>query len=190
MTGYWKKIYNLNKAFQYQRPARKSDEADVEEELDFDEEAWQAEQEELRREKLKKYRGSLEILLEKASEEGEISLKGLKEKLTEEEQNILIPDVDIFKEIMVELIKNKEVDIRALRKEQSEFIQDGSAEFQLNEMLLELAGEDEGEKKIQRIETYRIEDGTTVIFDGIENGQGRKKNIRCSNVLIRVIRED
>ena len=184
------KIYNLNKAFQYQRPARKSDEADVEEELDFDEEAWQAEQEELRREKLKKYRGSLEILLEKASEEGEISLKGLKEKLTEEEQNILIPDVDIFKEIMVELIKNKEVDIRALRKEQSEFIQDGSAEFQLNEMLLELAGEDEGEKKIQRIETYRIEDGTTVIFDGIENGQGRKKNIRCSNVLIRVIRED
>lgn len=57
-------------------------------------------------------------------------------------------------------------------------------------MLLELAGEDEGEKKIQRIETYRIEDGTTVIFDGIENGQGRKKNIRCSNVLIRVIRED
>ena len=67
----------------------------------------------------------------------------------------LIPNVEIFKEIMVELIRNKEINMEALKKERSEFIQDQTADFQLNEMLLQLSEERFSDKKIGKIEVYR-----------------------------------
>ena len=190
------KIYNLNKAFQYQRLSKKNEEADTEEALDFDEEAWQAERERIQREKIKRYRKSLSCLIEKASEKGEISLQELGGSLTLEEKEKLIPNVEIFKEIMVELIRNREIDIRKLRKERSQFIQDSPGEFQINDMLLQLADEEQEERRkkdgqpILKIETYRIDDGSTVVFHSVENERGEQKDIRCSNVLIRVIREE
>ena len=190
------KIYNLNKAFQYQRLSKKNEEADTEEALDFDEEAWQAERERIQREKIKRYRKSLSCLIEKASEKGEISLQELGGSLTLEEKEKLIPNVEIFKEIMVELIRNREIDIRELRKERSQFIQDSPGEFQINDMLLQLADEEQEERRkkdgrpILKIETYRIDDGSTVVFHSVENERGEQKDIRCSNVLIRVIREE
>lgn len=186
------KVYNLNKAFQLQRPVRRNAEEDIQEQIDFDEEAWQEEQERLRRIKLKKYEKSLGCILGKAAEKGEITLQeiGSEVEASEEERDYLIPDVDIFKEIMVELIKNREIDVKALQKERSEYIQDRPGEFQLNEMLLHLIEEDLSGSDIRKIEIYRVEDGTTVTFDGVSNGQGERRTIRCSNVLIRVIRED
>ncbi len=190
------KIYNLNKAFQYQRLSKKNEEADTEEALDFDEEAWQAERERIQREKIKRYRKSLSCLIEKASEKGEISLQELGGSLTLEEKEKLIPNVEIFKEIMVELIRNREIDIRELRKERSQFIQDSPGEFQINDMLLQLADEEQEERRkkdgqpILKIETYRIDDGSTVVFHSVENERGEQKDILCSNVLIRVIREE
>ena len=190
------KIYNLNKAFQYQRLSKKNEEADTEEALDFDEEAWQAERERIQREKIKRYRKSLSCLIEKASEKGEISLQELGGSLTLEEKEKLIPNVEIFKEIMVELIRNREIDIRELRKEGSQFIQDSPGVFQFNDMLLQLADEEQEERRkkdgqpILKIETYRIDDGSTVVFHSVENERGEQKDIRCSNVLIRVIREE
>lgn len=190
------KIYNLNKAFQYQRLSKKNEEADTEEALDFDEEAWQAERERIQREKIKRYRKSLSCLIEKASEKGEISLQELGGSLTLEEKEKLIPNVEIFKEIMVELIRNREIDIRELRKERSQFIQDSPGEFQINDMLLQLADEEQEERRkkdgqpILKIETYRIDDGSIVVFHSVENERGEQKDIRCSNVLIRVIREE
>ncbi len=189
-------IYNLNKAFQYQRLSKKNEEADTEEALDFDEEAWQAERERIQREKIKRYRKSLSCLIEKASEKGEISLQELGGSLTLEEKEKLIPNVEIFKEIMVELIRNREIDIRELRKERSQFIQDSPGEFQINDMLLQLADEEQEERRkkdgqpILKIETYRIDDGSTVVFHSVENERGEQKDILCSNVLIRVIREE
>ena len=47
--------------------------------------------------------------------------------------------MEVFKEIMVELIKNREIDLDALQKERSQFIQDKPEELQLNDMLLTLA---------------------------------------------------
>ena len=190
------KIYNLNKAFQYQRLSKKNEEADTEEALDFDEEAWQAERERIQREKIKRYRKSLSCLIEKASEKGEISLQELGGSLTLEEKEKLIPNVEIFKEIMVELIRNREIDIRELRKERSQFIQDSPGEFQINDMLLQLEDEEQEELRekdrqpILKIETYRIDDGSTVVFHSVENERGEQKDILCSNVLIRVIREE
>lgn len=189
------KVYNLNKAFQLQRPVRKNEEADIGEELDFDEDAWQEEQERLCREKLKRYEMSLGFLLEKASQKGEISLREISEETDDfqEDKDRLIPNVEIFKEIMVELIKNREIDITALKKERSEYIQDKPGEFQLNEMLLHLIEDNTGKGDasrsdgIRKIETYRIPDGSVVSFNDVLNENGERKSIRCSNILIRVL---
>ncbi len=190
------KIYNLNKALQYQKPSARTEEEDTEEMLDFDEEAYLEEQERRRQEKLKRYENSLGFLMEQADEQGEISLAAVREHIlddkekTQEMQNQLIPNVEIFKEIMVELIRNKEIDMEALKKERSEFIQDQTSDFQLNEMLLQLSEERFSDKKIRKIEVYRIEDGSTVMFENVQSEKGEKKNIRCSNILIRIIKSE
>ena len=185
------KIYNLNKAFELQRPTRKKVETDSTEQIDFDEEKWQEEQENLRREKQKRYEESLKYLLKMADANGAVSLKTIRERTAkeQEEQDKLIPNVEIFKEIMVELIKNQKIDIAALKKERSEYIQDRPMEFQLNEMVLHLIEAYPENEGILQIETYRLEDGESVIFENVTNEKGEKKNIRCSNVMIKVIRE-
>lgn len=185
------KTYNLNKAFQLQRPVRKRMEEDSAEELDFDEEAWMQEQEMRRKEKLKKYEVCLCQLLGYAVKTGEASLQEISVAVEGqvEEREQLIPNVEIFKEIMVELIKNQEIDIAVLLRERSEYIQDMPGEFQLNEMLLHLVEEYPEFRGIRRVETYRIEDGGTVTFEGILDQDKAAKTIRCSNVLIRVGKE-
>lgn len=186
------KEYNLNKALEIQRPMRQKRGEEDTEVLEFDEEAWQEEQEQRLREKMQKYEKSLGCLLDAAMEHGEITLEQLKEQAakTQEFLESLIPNTEIFKEIMVELLKNKEIDIAALRKERSEFISQKSDSFQLNNMLLDLLDAAQGRQEIHRIEVYRVEDGKNIIFEHVKNENGREKSIRCSNVLIRVVGEE
>ncbi|MBU5482516.1 hypothetical protein [Blautia sp. MSJ-19] len=190
------KIYNLNKALLYEKPSTRNEEEDTEEILDFDEETYRKEQEEKHKKKMKQYENSLEILLEQAASEGEISLLNLQnkiqkdEKTSEEIQKQLIPSVEIFKEIMVELIRNKEIDIEKIKKERSEFIQEQTEDFQLSEMLLKLSEDRFTDQKINKIEVYRIEDGNTVTFDNVPTEMGETKSIRCSNILIRIVRNE
>lgn len=182
------KIYNLNKAMELQKPIRRRQEEDETEMIDLDEDAWQEEQERRLREKLKKYEGSLSFLLEAALETGEITLEELSGRLTDEaDRERLLPNTEIFKEIMVELIKSQQIDIRALEKEKSEYIQEKADNFQLNEMLLDLAGRQN--IPIRRIEVYRLEDGKVIEFGRVQSEDGHVKRICCSNVLLRVIRE-
>ncbi len=187
------KSYNLNKAFQLQRPNRKRQEADSGETLDFNEELWQQEKERRRREKLKRYEGSLRCLLSYVMEKGEVTLKEIGKRLAAEgeeggeEINRLIPNVEVFKEIMVELIKNREIDLDALQKERSQFIQDKPEEFQLNDMLLTLAEGDGPLGGIRKLEVYRTGSGEAVVFAGVRAEDGTKKQIRCSDVLLRAV---
>ena len=187
------KSYNLNKAFQLQRPNRKRQEADSGETLDFNEELWQQEKERRRREKLKRYEGSLRCLLSYVMENGEVTLKEIGKRLAAEgeeggeEINRLIPNVEVFKEIMVELIKNREIDLDALQKERSQFIQDKPEEFQLNDMLLTLAEGDGPLGGIRKLEVYRTGSGEAVVFAGVRAEDGTKKQIRCSDVLLRAV---
>ena len=185
------KSYNINKAFELQRPVRKRVERDSTEQLDFDEEEWQQEQERIRREKLKKYEESLAYLLEMADREGGISLEEIRECVLEdpEGRDRLIPNVEIFKEIMVELIKNREIDVRALERERSEFIQDAPMEFQLSEMVLRLTEEYPRHHGIVGIITYRLPEEEAVLFEDVMDERGERKRIRCSNVMIEVKRE-
>ena len=186
------KSYNINKAFELQRPVRKKEEKDSTEQLDFDEEEWQKEKERLLKEKLEKYEKSLGCLLKMAKEKGEASLMEIREKTLEDaaQKECLIPNVEIFKEIIVELIKNQEIDILALQKERSEFIQDRPVEFQLNEMLLQLIEGYPENNGILKIETYRLENSNAVVFEGVLDERGERKNIKCSDVMIRITREE
>ena len=121
----------------------------------FGEDGWMEEEERRRQEKLAKYEGSLKLLLEAsmASKGGEITLEALRENVLKasvteaaEEKDpaedsayrILLPNVQIFKEIMVELLKGREIDMEVLREERRNYIGEVSGGFQLNEMLLNL----------------------------------------------------
>ncbi len=185
------KTYNLNKAFQLQRPIRKGKREELEEELDFDEEKWQQEQRARHLEKQRQYQESLGYLLERAAEKGEITLEEISSRVagTEQERRLLIPNVQIFKEIMVELIRNRRIHIQALQRERRDFIQEAAGGFQLNDMLLKLLDKAPSGQTVTEIEVERLEDGKTVVFEGVRDEDGEQKIVRCSNVRIRLTRE-
>ena len=185
------KIYNLNKAFSYEKSVNAGMEKDTEEEVDFDEEAFRREKEEKLQKKLLVYEKSLQYLLEKSSVTGEVSLGQLKDRLDiyPEEKEIFIPNVDVFKEIMVELIRNRTIDIATLKKERREYIQEQPDGFQLNEMILKLVEEQPENNDITSIEVERLENEEAITFSEIKDEENRRKTIRCSNVLIRLFRK-
>lgn len=186
------KIYNLKKATELQKPVRKKEAAEAEEVMEFGDEVWMEAEERRQQEKMAKYGRSLSFLLKEAmaAERGEISLEEVKKVIEEGKAEIseLIPNVEIFKEIMVELLKSKEIDIGKLREERQEYISEFSGGFQLNEMILSLT--EQAGWQIGKIEIYRIEDGQVIVFENVEDDMGNRKSIRCSNVLIRVRQEE
>ena len=200
------KSYNINKAFQLQKPIYKKENDGSEETFDFDEVAWEEEQERLRKQKQDRYKQSLKYLLEQIFPSKRISLQEIssqfileentellektKEKLNKKrklEQLKLIPNVEIFKEIMVELIRNREIDIESLRKEKGEYIQERKGEFQLNEMLLELIEEHRKWRMIKKILVYRSEQDASVVFKNVFNENGEEKIIRCTNIIFEIL---
>ena len=188
------KIYNLKKSTELQRPIRKKEAEDGEAVMEFGDDRWMEEEERRRQEKTAKYEGSLKLLLQAAlgSDNGEISLETLREQILAQEPgqdaemliHTLLPNVQIFKEIMVELLKGREIHMEVLREEQRNYISEASGGFQLNEMLLNLA--DTYGLRMRKVEAYRIEDGKVVTFEHVPDETGRQKTICCSNVLIRV----
>lgn len=185
------KIYNLNKCMELQRPVRRKAEEDTAELLDFDERQWQDELDRKKRERLKKYEDSLAFLIDAALKKGRLSMAELKTLIEQDEaaRAICIPSIDVFKEIMVELLRNREICIETLRKEKSEFITEQASDFQLNDMLLALtekgAGENTDRGRIQRILTERANDGAVVAFENVPDEFGNERTIRCTNVVIR-----
>lgn len=186
------RIYNLNKCMELQRPVRKKAEEDADELLDFDEKQWQDELERRKREKLRKYEDSLAFIIDAVLKKGHLSLVELKEIVDGDAaaRETCIPSIDVFKEIMVELIRNREISMDTLRKEKSEYITEQANDFQLNDMLLALtekgAADHVKRKKIQKIFTERSNDGTVVEFANVKDELGNEKTIRCTNVVIRV----
>lgn len=182
------KIYNLKNAAELQRPVRKKEIEEADVSMEFGDDAWMEAEEQRQQAKLAKYEKSLHYLLQEAikKEEGEISLEEIQKNIETEGTGLdeLIPDVQIFKEIMVELLKGREIDIGQLQEERRQYINEFSGGFHLNEMLLNLS--DTIRPQIQKIEVYRIEDGKIIIFQNVTDETGKRKNIRCSNVLIRV----
>lgn len=183
------KVYNLQKALKPHRVSRKKSDEETTDDIDFDEKSWEEEQRRLREEKRKLYRGSLGMILNMAIERGEITLKDIKDEAgaLEDGLNTLIPGVDVFKEIMVELIRGQRIDIEELKKERSEAFELENEIFVLNYMLLELLEKYDKKGRIKILEIERIYNEPQIVFEKIKCSDGTVKNIRCSNVRIRAV---
>lgn len=179
-----RKIYNLNKCIQYQKPLREKNDENEEEQLDFDIMDYEEQKEKRLKKKLKKYKSSMEYLVDKAEENGgNLELAAMCD-MTEEQKKTFIPNAEIFKEIMVEFIKAGSIDIDDLRKERKNIVADESYSFQLNEMLLKIADERKADG-IKKVTIRKCEDGQVVCFKDIYNEFGDRRNIYCSNVVFK-----
>ncbi len=180
------KIYNINKSVEIQKPIRKKQVEDDEEILSFDHDNWQEEQIAKRKEILGLYNKSLLIILDSAKSKTSISLMDLKEDL-QGDYSDLIPNVEIFKEVIIELVKNQEIYIDELKKERKDhIIENTSLDFQLNESILKLMDYYPNLSKIKFIKVYKKNDNTRVIFEGVKNYLGVSKRIYCSNISFQV----
>jgi len=178
------KTYNLNQSLELQKPIVKKDKEELffsEELEDFDDEEWR----QLKQKRLEKYEKSLEILIEKA-EASPITLKDLKERLSEAELETLIPTVDIFKQIMVDLLQEKEIHLEEWRKEQENSLINDSLDFQLSNTLLALLNSRNHWKIIQKIKIERLAEDEKVTFRNLKSEDGRLRKIECSDVRIEV----
>lgn len=182
------RILNLNKMFEAQKVTTVDEEEDSTEEVDFDEEAWKEEQERLKKEKLRKYENSMKALLRPVMQNNKVKLSAIGAGLSDEDERAqLIPDINIFKEIMVELLRAREIDIEALRKERAEFIQEESDDFRLNDMLLKILDENPEWKNVSKLTAKKIPGAEPVMFEKVRDESGNLRTIRCSDVKISVI---
>lgn len=178
--------YNLGKALEYQKPIRKREEEEAEELISFDDEEWRREEKEKLRRKLMIYKESLNCLLRYVVQTEQINLKDLIRELKEEDWPRLLPTVEIFREIMIELLKNGSFEIESLQKEKQDHFQEEPKGFEINLMLLELVEEQEYLHYMQRLTVVRSEEGEIVEIDGVLDEQGERKKIRCSNLLFSI----
>ncbi|MDE5977553.1 MAG: hypothetical protein K2G70_03695, partial [Turicibacter sp.] len=179
------KIYNLTKSFALQRPLskRKKEEEIFE---TFEEESLEEFINEQKKQRLMRYMSSLHLILDFVIKEGSIELCQIKQQLTPENLYVLIPTVEIFKEIMIELLQAKELDIERLKKEQSESISEQTFEFQLSKCLLEILEEFFPLKSIKKLIVMRTKTGEVVKFEHVVNEVGLKRSIQCSNIRLEV----
>lgn len=182
--GQPEKIFNPEKMLEFQKRIRKSEAAEEDIELDFDEEAYQLEREQRQRERMEKYSGSIRVLLKKLVEQKMLDLRMLDSELTQDERTALIPSAEIFREIIMEFLTAGTIDMTVLRREQSEYLMDASEGFVLNEMLLTVT-EEKVFRSIQRIIAYPLEEDEAVYFKHVIDENGTVRNLKCSNVGFR-----
>lgn len=175
------KIFNPEKMFEYQKRIRREKEGEEDFELDFNSEEYQKEKEQKRQERLRKYERSIRIVLDKLLEYGELDLAKLSMECGMEEQQDLIPSVEIFREIMIEFLTAGTVSVEDLRKEQAGYLMEASNSFVLNEMLLTIL-EDKKYGTIGMIQVYPAKEEKAVYFKNLKDEAGNFRNLKCSNI--------
>ena len=181
------RVFNLNKTFEAQKTDAAENEDDDAEEMDFDEESWKAEQEWLRKEKLQKYESSMSLIIQEAVHKASVSLSELYGGVLEQDLlSELIPEVGVFKEIMVELLRARRIDITALTQERATYIQEESGDFRLNEMILKVLDGHPDWRKVTALYIDKIPGAGPVVIKNVPDGTGGQRTIRCSDVRIRV----
>lgn len=178
------KWFNPEKMLEYQKRLKKSAVEEETIELDFDVEEYNREKEKKRKEHMGKYKGCITSILDMLLEKRQFTLRDINEVSEEEKRAVLIPNVEIFREIMIEFLTEETIDMEKLRKEQSEYLMDASESFVLNEMLLMIT-DDKKYRGIGKIHIYAMEDGEVVCFTNIADEAGNNKSLKCSNIGFR-----
>lgn len=180
------KSYNLNLAFLEQKPFRKKKIEEEETFISFEEGVYEAEKIRQKKERLKQYKRCLKTLLQLVLEKGTVTLGTLEEELREKPESLkmLIPTVEIFREVMIELIKNKRLVIKDLFAEKAMSIEEESLEFQLTTMLLQLIEEESILHDLKVIEVYKAPEGKMVSFKGLPSEKGTVNVVKCTDVVM------
>jgi len=183
------KYYNINKALEYQKIIRRN-EIEEDEEIAFDENELIEAENKKKLERLEKYKGVIEILLELAIERDKISLGEINSLIKESEilMSTLIPTVEIFREVIIEMLKNRTIDIAEIREERKNSVESGEIEFQLNKSILEIIDGTSRFKRIAKIIVDKIWDNRDVKLEGLLNENGDIKNFICSDISIEIIK--
>ena len=179
------KIYNINKCLQYQRTIKKENQ-EIDEEIEFDEEEYSREKELQKKEKLKKYQSCIRTILEFFKENKKISLEEISEIANKDEilKQSLIPNIEIFREVVINFLSSKEIDISALRDEKNKSIYDNEDyEFNLSEMMLNLIENDIDLSFIENIKVYKNLEGKKVKFYEVESDDKFIKALNCSDII-------
>lgn len=186
-----RKFYNINKALEYQKIIRKN-ETEEDEEIAFDENELIEVENRKKLQRLEKYKGVIELLLELAVERNKISLGEVNSLIKESEilMNTLIPTVEIFREVIIEMLKNRTIDIAEIREERKNSVEAGEIEFQLNKSILEIIDGNKSFKKIGKMTVEKILDSEDVKLEGLLNENGDIKNFICSDISIEITRQE
>ena len=180
------KIYHPQKSFAFQKVIRAKEVEEPQVMLDFDSEEWVKEENERLKKKWSRYEEAIRVLLQHAKRNGTVTLSEIKDSLTKEEQELLFPTIEIFREIMIELLKEHSFDLPKLRKEQEEHFAEIKKQFLIGSSLLDTVMSDATLQDISYIEVSKAKMADIVEFENLLSEDGTYKTIRCSEVEITV----
>jgi hypothetical protein len=180
------KIYSLDKAYAHQRVLKEQEIEEDEELIDFASSEWQKEQAERLRLKWKRYEDAIEVILRYAKRTGKTTLSDLSAQLSDVDRVTLFPTVEIFREIMIEFLKEQHFTIGVLRKEQEEHFMEIKHEFLIGSSLLKVIDEHSEFRNISEIQAYRSEPAQVVIFEQLISENNKIKKIRCTDTVIEI----
>ena len=185
------KNYNLNKAFQFQQPVRVKGNEDDEEILSFNEEDVIEEENKKKLERIEKCNKIIELILEFACEKEKITLSEINNKISESEvlKDVLIPTVEIFREVIIEMLKVRDIDIKELQEERKTSIDNNEIEFQLNKSILEIIERNDLLSKVSEIKINKVELDEDIKLEHVKDENGDYKNFICSNIVFEVYKK-
>ncbi len=180
------KIYLVGKTCEYQKVISEREIEDTEVVLDFNSEEWLKEQNERLKSKWRIYENAIRVILFYAIRCGKTTLSQIKSQLSEEDRSALFPSVEIFREIMIELLKEQNFSIPELQKEQEEHFTEVKQQFLIGSSILQVIVDEKAFKNIKTVYVYKDEASSVISFDNIPSQEGGTKNIRCSEIVIEV----
>ncbi|MSR91405.1 hypothetical protein [Inconstantimicrobium porci] len=181
------KRYNINKSLEYQKSI-KNESVEEDELLTFDEKDMIEEENRKKIERLKKYKKVIEIILMFAVKKNSITLNEINNMISENEslKENLIPDVRIFREVIIEMLKNGCVDIEEVKEERKNTVESEEFDFQLNKSIVEAVDENRSLMRIKKFYALKCKDDTDVVLKNVKDENGKYRNFICSNVVFRV----
>ena len=182
------KTYNINRALSYQAAIRKTKEDNDIVILGLDENDIEKERERRKLEKLEKYKNVIRVILEKANINQELYLSDLNNLIDSNEdiKRILIPTVEIFREVLIEFLKIREIDIKLISEERKNSTEMGELDFQLNKSIIEVIENDKSFSNIKKIHISKALDKDDLKIKSVFNELGEIKNFVCSEVYFKI----
>lgn len=183
------KKYNINKALEFQKTIKKYE--TEEEVISFNEADLIQEDIKRKIEKLNKYKSVIEMLLELSYDEGKISLSEIFKLIGGSEvlRNTLVPNVRIFREVIIEMLKNGIINIRDIIEERKDNVENEEVDFHLNRCILELIENKSELKDIKEFRIIKIMNKDDIKLEGVVDEDGLIKNFICSDILFQIVKE-